>query len=109
MKKTINATRIFSFIFAAVMAFSCVCTYAPIKAEAATLAQQKQNIENKLIADLHKVLCDKSLFFQDIAEQNQQYNRGDCIDRRNQNNTHNVTNCCSRYRKHTPFRKSESR
>ncbi len=48
MKKTINATRIFSFIFAAVMAFSCVCTYAPIKAEAATLAQQKQNIENKL-------------------------------------------------------------
>ena len=48
MKKTIDATRIFSLIFAMIMAFSCICTYAPIKAEAATLAQQKQNIENKL-------------------------------------------------------------
>ena len=48
MKKTIDVTRIFSFIFAVVMAFSCVSAFAPVKAEAATLAQQKQNIENKL-------------------------------------------------------------
>lgn len=48
MKKTIDTTRIFSFIFAVIMAFSCVSAYAPVKAEAASLAQQKQNIENKI-------------------------------------------------------------
>ena len=48
MKKKINSTRIFSFIFAVIMAFSCVSSFVPVKAEAATLAQQKQNIENKL-------------------------------------------------------------
>ncbi|MBQ8784198.1 MAG: peptidoglycan DD-metalloendopeptidase family protein [Clostridia bacterium] len=48
MKKTIDVTRIFALIFAFVMAFSSVCTYAPIKAEAATLSQQKANIENKI-------------------------------------------------------------
>ncbi len=48
MKKTINHTRVLSFVFALIMVFSCVCTYAPIRPQAATLAQQKQNIENKI-------------------------------------------------------------
>ena len=48
MKKTIDVTRIFSLIFAFVMAFSSICAYAPIEAEAATLSQQKANIESKI-------------------------------------------------------------
>ncbi|MBQ8228282.1 MAG: peptidoglycan DD-metalloendopeptidase family protein [Clostridia bacterium] len=48
MKKTIDITKIFSLIFAVVMTFSSICVYAPIKAEAASLSQQKANIENKI-------------------------------------------------------------
>ncbi len=48
MKKTINATKILSFILAVVMAFSSVNAFTLIKVEAASLSQQKANIENKI-------------------------------------------------------------
>lgn len=48
MTKKINSTRIFSLIFAVVMAFSSICAYVPVEANAASLAQQKADIENKI-------------------------------------------------------------
>ncbi len=48
MKKTIDFTKILSLIFAFVLAFSSVTTFVPVKAEAASLSQQKANIENKI-------------------------------------------------------------
>ncbi len=48
MKKMLNATKIFCLIFALMLTFSSVCCYAPIEANAASLSQQKAEIERKI-------------------------------------------------------------
>ncbi len=55
MKKTNKLIRVLSAIFALVFVFSSVSVVAPIKAEAASLAQQKADIDAKIKASEKKI------------------------------------------------------
>ncbi len=55
MKKTNNLTRILSALCATVIALSGLCVYAPVEASAATLAEQKADIDAKLKASESKL------------------------------------------------------
>ncbi len=55
MKKTNNLIRVLSLVLAVVLAFSSVYINAPVKAQAASLSQQKADIEAKINASEKKL------------------------------------------------------